>query len=108
MGAGRALNTWGKRGRFTYQGDLALGTRIVHGRGDAFVVPAEVYAGLLAHFAGKEVEIGASRRPARGSLGSWLQARTGIELVVAYVGPILVAEGAAVRESESLVRFRGP
>lgn len=105
VGAGRSLNTWSKRGRFTYQGDLTLGTRVLHGRDQAFVVPADVYARLLAHFAGKTVEIGASRRPPRGSLGSWLQAQLGIELAVAYVGPILVAEKAAVREKEAELRF---
>lgn len=105
MGAGRSLNTWTKRGRFTYQGSLEHGTRVLHGRDGAFVVGADVYADLLAHFRGKRVAIGASRRPARGSLGSWLQARVGIEVAVAWVGPILVAEKAAVRESEDEIRF---
>lgn len=99
------MNTWGKRGRFAYQGDLAAGTKILRGRQDPFVVPPALYAELLARFAGKTVEIGLSRRPARGSLGSWLRAHLGVDVAVAYVGPILVAEGAAERVGEDELRF---
>lgn len=106
MGLGPSRNTWGHHGRFSYQGDLTVGTRIVYGRNEAFVVPPDVYADLLAHFAGQVVDIGLSRRPSRGSLGSWLQGRLGRELAVAYVGPILVAERAAEREGTSALRFR--
>ena len=105
MGAGRSLDAWGKHGRFTYQGSLALGTRVLYRHGETFTVPAETYAELLARFAGKEVAIGLSRRPARASLGSWLRAHVGVELAVAYVGPILVREGAAERVSDSILRF---
>ena len=66
MGAGPSLDAWGKHGRFTFHGDLEKGTRILYGRNKQFVVPAETYRDLLAHFSGKEVAIGASRRPARG------------------------------------------
>ena len=106
VGLGPSLDAWGKHGRFSYSGDLERGTRILAGRNRQFVVPAEAYADLLARFAGKTVPIGASRRPARGSLGSWLRAHLGIELAVVYVGPILVREGAAERVSESELRFR--
>lgn len=105
MGAGKSLDAWGKRGRFTYQGSLELGTRVLYRRGETFVVPAETYAALLARFAGKEAPIGLSRRPARGTLGSWLRAHGGIELALAYVGPILVREGAAERVDETTLRF---
>lgn len=106
MGAGPSLDAWGKHGRFSYQGGIERGTRIVYGRNKQFVVPAETYAELLSHFAGKEVAIGASRRPARGSLGSWLRAHGGVELAVVYVGPILVREGVAERLDEATLRFR--
>ena len=105
MGLGPSLAAWGKHGRFTYAGDLARGTRILHGRDAQFVVSAQDYAALLAHFAGRTVPIGASRRPARGSLGSWLRARLGVELAVVYVGPILVREAAIERVGENEVRF---
>lgn len=105
MGLGPSLDAWGKHGRFSYAGDLARGTRILHGRNKQFVVAADDYAALLAHFAGRTVAIGASRRPARGSLGSWLRTRLGVELAVVYVGPVLVREGAAERVSETEMRF---
>lgn len=105
MGAGKSLDAWGKHGRFTYQGNLELGTRVLYRRGETFTVPAETYAEMLAHFAGAEVALGLSRRPARGTLGSWLRAHVGVELAVAYVGPILVREGAAERLDESTLRF---
>lgn len=97
MGAGRSLDTWGKKGRFTYQGSVELGTRILFGHGQSFVVSAAAYAELRSHFAGQRVAIGNSRRPPRGSLGSWLQAHVGGENVVAYVGPILTHEGYGER-----------
>lgn len=105
MGIGPSLDAWGKHGRFQYQGDLVRGTRILHGRDKQFIVPPELYAELLATFAGKEVAIGASRRPSRGSLGLWLRSRLGVELAVVYVGPILVREGAAERVGEATMRF---
>lgn len=105
MGLGPSLDAWGKRGRFSYAGDLARGTRILYGRNKQLVIPPEAYAELRAHFAGQDVPIGLSRRPARGSLGSWLRARLGVELAVAYVGPILVRERAAERLDETTLRF---
>lgn len=107
MGAGRSLPAWGKRGRFTYAGDLTRGTRIQYGRGGVLLVPPSLYAELLAHFGGKEVDVGLSRNPPRHSLGSWLKARLhGTEVPVAYVGPILVAEGAVERMAPDRVAFR--
>lgn len=105
MGLGPSLAAWGKHGRFSYAGDLDLGTRILYGRNKTLVVQPELYAELRAHFAGKTVPIGASRRPARGSLGAWLRTHLGVELAVVYVGPILVREGAASRVGESEIRF---
>ena len=121
MGAGRALNAWGNKGRFTYVGGLDRGTKVLYGRaaggtgrrgrgrgedassGKSFVVPAEVYAELLAHYAGQDVPIGASRQPPRDSLNAWLRKRLPhVEVPVAYVGPILVAEGAAERDGDAL------
>lgn len=105
MGAGRALNAWANKGRFTFVGSLGLGTKVLYGRGKSFTVPGEVYAELLAHYAGQEVAIGASRRPPRDSLNAWLRKRLpDVELPVAYVGPILAAEGAAERDGD-LLRF---
>lgn len=106
MGAGKSLEAWGKHGRFTYQGDLVRGTRVLYRHGQSFIVPPETYTALLVHFGGQDVPIGLSRRPARGSLGSWLRAQLGVELAVAYVGPILVREGAAERSGEATLRFR--
>lgn len=106
VGAGRSLDAWGKHGRFTYAGDLERGTRVVYRHGEVLVVPPETYAQLLAHFGGRDVALGLSRRPARGSLGSWLRAQLGVELAVAYVAPILVREGAAERVDETTLRFR--
>jgi uncharacterized protein YqjF (DUF2071 family) len=105
VGAGPSLDAWGKHGRFTYVGDLERGTRILYSR-KQFTVPPEAYAEMRERFAGKEVAIGASRRPTRGSLGSWLRAHLGVELAVVYVGPILVREGAAERVDETTLRFR--
>ena len=106
MGAGRSLPAWGKRGRFSYAGSVADGTRVTHGRGKVFIVPASVYAEMLAHFRGHEVPVGLSRNPPRHSLGSWLKARLDEEVPVAYVGPILVSEGVAERVGEDALRFR--
>lgn len=106
MGAGRAMNAWGKRGRFTYQGDLERGTRIKYGHGKSFIVPPSMYRELLTHFSGATVAIGLSRNPARHSLGSWLRARIHEpEVPVAYVGPLLVAEGAAERVGTESLAF---
>lgn len=105
MGAGRSLHTWGKRGRFTYAGDLARGTRVTHGRGDVFVVPPEVYAELFRLFGGRELAIGLSMRPPRESLGTFLAARLGRHGLAAYVGPLLVAEGAAERLDAQTLRL---
>lgn len=103
MGAGRALNAWANKGRFTFVGSLDLGTKVLHGRGKSFVVPAEAYAELVSRFAGQEVPIGASRRPPRDSLNAWLRKRLpSVEVPVAYVGPILVAEGVAERDGGAL------
>ncbi|HWH08136.1 MAG TPA: hypothetical protein VNX21_02985 [Candidatus Thermoplasmatota archaeon] len=105
MGAGRSLTAWSNKGRFAFVGGLELGTKVLHGRGKSFVVPAEVYAELLQRFAGQEVAIGASRRPPRDSLNAWLRKRLpDVELPVAYVGPILVGAGAAERDGD-LLRF---
>lgn len=106
MGLGPSLDAWGKHGRFTYAGDLERGVRVIYGRNRQFIVPPELFTELLSHFAGRTVEIGASRRPSRGSLGSWLRAKLGVELAVVYVGPILVREGAAERLSDSAIQFR--
>lgn len=105
MGLGPSLDAWGKHGRFSYAGDLERGTRILYGRNKQLVVPPDTYEDLRTRFAGKDVAIGLSRRPARGSLGSWLRARLGVELAVAYVGPILVREGIAERLDETTLRF---
>lgn len=105
MGAARALATWGKRGRFRYVGSPEAGTRLLLGRNKEFTVRAESYAALLEHFEGREVPIGASRNPPRDSLGAWLRSHVGGDVIVAYVGPILVHEGYAERVGESEVRF---
>lgn len=103
MGAGKSLETWGKHGRFTYSGSVEKGTRVTFGRGGAFVVSAETYAELLTRFGGQLALVGNSRRPPRGSLGSWLQAHVGSEhVIVAYVGPILTREGYAERVGDQL------
>lgn len=100
------MSAWGKKGRFTYAGDLERGTRVRYGRSSAFIVPPSMYAELLAHFAGKTVDIGVSRNPPRHSLGSWLKARIHEpDVPVAYVGPILVAEGAAERVGDDSLVF---
>lgn len=108
MGAGRSLPAWGRKGRFRYEGSLARGTKVVHGRGATFTVTAAHYADLLARFGGREVAIGASFRPPRDSLGAWLRARVGPAALAAYVGPILVAEGAAERVGPDTLRLRAP
>jgi hypothetical protein len=105
VGAGPSLDTWGKHGRFTYQGSVEAGTRIVYGRGRSFLVSGAAYRELLSRFRGQRVPIGNSRRPPRGSLGSWLQAHVGGEGLAAYVGPILTHEGYAERVGHD-VQFR--
>lgn len=107
MGLGPSLDSWGKRGRFTYAGSVEQGTRIVVGRDEAFVIGAATYHELLDHFRGRLVDIGNSRRPPRGSLGSWLQAHVGGSNLAAYVGPILTHEGYAERVGDQL-RFARP
>lgn len=105
MGAGRALTTWGKKGRFHYRGSVVEGTKVVFGHGSEFVVTSEQYATLLAHFRGRTVAIGASLNPPRDSLGAWLRGKTGLHGLAAYVGPILVAEGYAERLGPMEMRF---
>src|SRR5438477_12325469 len=105
MGIGPSLDAWGKRGRFTYAGSVEKGTRIVYGRNQSFTVSAVAYGELLAHFRGQLAQIGNSRRPPRGSLGSWLTTHVGGENLAAYVGPILTHEGYAEREGDE-VRFK--
>lgn len=106
MGAAKALSTWGKHGRFSYLGSVEVGTKVLYGRGQSFVVSAEQYADLLAHFRGRRVAIGASRNPPRDSLGAWLRGRTGLHELAAYVGPILVREGRAERVGTQELLFR--
>lgn len=105
MGAARALAAWGKRGRFSYLGSAELGTKLLLGRNKEFTVRPEQYAALLDHFAGRDVAIGASRNPPRDSLGAWLRSHVGGDVLVAYVGPVLVNEGLAERIGESELRF---
>lgn len=102
MGAGKAMETWGKRGRFTYQGSVEAGTKILFGRGQSLTISGAVYAELLSRFGGHAVAIGNSRRPPRGSLGSWLQTHLGRQNLAAYVGPILTTEGYAERVGDEL------
>lgn len=105
MGSARSLESWGKHGRFRYSGDIARGTRVALDRGVVFVVTPETYAALLAHFAGRLVAVGASRSPPRDSLGGWLRGKLpDVEVPAAFVGPILVREGAAAREGDE-IRF---
>ena len=106
MGAGRTLTTWGKRGKFSYQGDAERGVRVLFGRGKSFVVPPAAFVDLLALYRGREVDIGASRNPPRDSLGAWLRKHVpGSEVPSAYVGPVLVDLGLAQREGDAL-RFK--
>lgn len=103
MGAGRGLSAWGNKGRFSYQRALDGSLKVLYHRGESFVVPAALIAELRAHFAGQLVAIGASRNPPRDSLNAWLRKRLPqVEVPVAYVGPILVAEGIAAREGDGL------
>src|SRR5438874_7787389 len=105
MGIGPSLDAWGKHGRFTYAGSVEKGTRVVYGRGRSFTISAAAYAELLTRFRGQLAAIGNSRRPPRGSLGSWLQAHVGGENLAAYVGPILTHEGYAERVGDE-IKFR--
>lgn len=105
MGAGRAMESWGHHGRFSYQGNLGSGLKIILGVDRSFVVSPGVLSSLLAHFAGRVVPIGASRNPARDSLGAWLRSRVDAPLAAAYVGPILVKEGVAERDGKDALRF---
>ena len=103
MGAGRGLSSWGNHGRFTYQRALDGSLKVLYRRGASFVIPAELLDELRAHFAGQLVDIGASRNPPRDSLNAWLRKRLpDVEVPVAYVGPILVAEGWGSREGDAL------
>lgn len=106
MGSARSLSTWGKHGRFSYMGDLARGTKVMYGRGESFIVPPEVYADLFRVFGGRDLKIGLSLRPPRESLGAFLASRLGRQGLAAYVGPLLVAEGAAERVSAQELRLR--
>lgn len=107
VGAGRALNAWGNLGRFSFDGDGSVGVRVRLGRGVSFVVPAALFAEMMAHFGGRVVALGLSRRPSRDSLGAWLRKRLpDVEVPSAFVGPVLVALGVASREGDTL-RF-GP
>ena len=105
MGAGRSLESWGHHGRFSYVGDLELGVKIILGLDRSFVVPSETLSALRAHFAGRSVRIGATRNPPRDSVGAWLRNRVHADLAAAYVGPILVREGAAERDGDDSLRF---
>lgn len=107
MGAGRSLASWGNRGRFTYEKRQDGATRVLYRRGSSFVISSGVFGEMRAHFASHEVPIGASRNPPRDSLNAWLRKRLpDAEVPVAYVGPILVAEGLAIRDGDAL-RFIG-
>lgn len=67
------------------------------------LISSSVVDELRAHFAGQEVAIGVSRDPPRDSLNAWLRKRLpDVEVPVAYLGPILVAEGIATREGDAL------
>lgn len=105
MGSARALESWGKHGRFSYRGSVKTGTRIILGREKHIVVDAETYQKLLAHFDRRSVSIGLSRHPPRDSLGGWLMSRAQGEVLAAYVGPILVREGYATRLDEGEIRI---
>ncbi len=91
------LQTWAKRGQFTYTGSVPTGTEIRYGNSSKVTVSDRQYSALLAHFSKKEVSVGTSRTdPPKGSLGQWLRANVTPTAVASYVGPILVREGHAV------------
>jgi hypothetical protein len=102
VGSARALESWGKHGRFSYRGNVKNGTRIILSREKHVVLDAETWARLLAHFARRTVPIGLSRHPPRDSLGGWLQGRAQGEVLAAYAGPILVREGYARRLDDEI------
>lgn len=100
------LLTWGKRGKFRYEGSVETGTEIFYGQGWNARVDAHQYAALRRHFLHREVPAGTSKTdPPIGSLGAWLQANVTRTAIATYVAAILVEEGYAERVRELDIRI---
>jgi hypothetical protein len=102
----KKLKTWAGRGDFSYEGSVAVGTKILYGKGWTISISAEDYRKLLAQYHGRTVNMGTSwTDPRTGSVGEWLQANVSKTATASYVGAILVHEGFAVREGGPEIRF---
>jgi len=103
----RLMPTWAQRSQFKYEGSVNSGTIIHYGEGFKFSVEISrnQYQRLLAEFASKEVPIGTSRdHPPEGSVGEWLIHNVTPTALASYVGNILVYEGYASKERDT-IRF---
>lgn len=107
----KTLSTWSDDGNtyFRYEGSVVQGTTIHYGDGFRWqaVIGSQDYARLLRRFSGKETRIGTSKdKPPAGSVGEWVKANVTRSGLMSYIGPILVAEGYAVKPKRGYIRFR--
>ena len=97
--------TWGGESTFEYDGCVENGTTIKFGKKQKATISTDDWQRLRKQFLGKIVEIGTSRdNPPSGSMGKWFCANIKKQALMSYVGPILIREGYAIRESDTSIR----
>ena len=100
------IATWGGRSTFSYRRHVDGGVTVVYGNSRSKkTLTADQINELLHHFAGRSVEVGASRDAAPvGSLEDWLQPRMGGTATATYFAAALVDLRLAQRDDQ-LIKF---
>ena len=94
----KEISTWGGKSKFTYDGSVSEGTKIVFKSGVVLKFSKEEYEKILNFFIGKAVNIGTSRtNPPEGSLGRWIEINLSKTGTTSFIGAILLEEGYAIK-----------
>jgi|ERR1035437_2736530 hypothetical protein len=105
MSTGKHLKTWAHHKPFRYDLDRRTFNLLVYcGQASShrYALDGQRLCEALAHFSGKDVQIGTHRtKPPQGSIGQWLLATCKRGGIMSYLGPVLIAEGFADRGSQS-------
>lgn len=102
----KKILTWAKKSEFTYDGNVAIGTRIYFGSKGSVEITKQKYEKLLNQYSNRTIEIGTSRDNAPNqSLGNWLQNNVSKTAIASYVGSILLSEGYAEKIENSMIKL---
>lgn len=97
--------TWAGNAEFNYFGSVVEGTTIPLYGYQRVIISASHYESLLDHFRGCTVDLGASFKPAGGSIGEWIKSNVTKTKIAPQVGAILIAEGYAKRVGRMGIRI---